>query len=135
MKTPTLLILFVAILFAFSSCSSDKGSQNISSSVSDSKKETRGVKGIKSFGKFSSLENTYIDLKIDGTFEASFENDEIIKGNWKEDSEAKTLTLNTEKSSDGKGKSYIKVFTIIEKTSEKLKLVDSEGKKIEMSAE
>jgi len=68
MKTPSLLILFVAVLFVFNSCSSDDSKQNISSSVSDSKKETRGIAGAKGFGnKFSSVDNTYIILKIDSS--------------------------------------------------------------------
>jgi hypothetical protein len=136
MKTPSLLILFVAVLFVFNSCSSDNSKQNISSSVSDSKKETRGIAGAKGFGnKFSSVDNTYIILKIDGTFEASFKDSEIVKGKWVKEDDGKKLKLNSEKSGDGKGKSYIKEFTVIEHNDDVLKLIDSEGKNIEMTAE
>jgi hypothetical protein len=136
MKTPSLLILFVAVLFVFNSCSSDDSKQNISSSVSDSKKETRGIAGAKGFGnKFSSVDNTYIILKIDGTFEASFKDSEVEKGKWVKEDDGKKLKLNTEKSGDGKGKSYIKEFTVIEHNDDVLKLIDSEGKNIEMTAE
>jgi hypothetical protein len=136
MKTSSLLFLFVAVLFVFSSCSSDNSKQNISSSVSDSQKETRGIAGAQGFGnKFSSVDNTYIILKIDGTFEASFKDSEVEKGKWVKEDDGKKLKLNTEKSGDGKGKSYIKEFTVIEHNDDVLKLIDSEGKNIEMTAE
>jgi len=136
MKTANFLIIFVAVLFTFSSCSSDQNAQNISSSVSDSQKETRGIAGTKNFGnRFTSIDNTYIVLKMDNTFEASFEQDVVIKGKWVKENEGKKLKLSSEKSGDGKGKAFLKEFTVIEHTDDVLKLVDSEGKKIEMSSE
>lgn len=136
MKTANFLIIFVAVLFAFSSCSSDKNAKNISSSISDSQKETRGIAGTKNFGnKFTSIDNTYIVLKMDNTFEASFEQDVVVKGKWVKENEGKKLKLSSEKSGDGKGKAFFKEFTVIEHTDDVLKLVDSDGKKIEMSSE
>lgn len=136
MKTPNFLIILAAIVFAFSSCSSDNTSKNISSSLSDSQKETRGIAGTKNFGnKFISIDNTYIVLKMDNTFEASFEQDIVIKGKWVKENEGKKLKLSSEKSGDGKGKTFLKEFTVIEHSDDVLKLVDSDGKKIEMSSE
>jgi hypothetical protein len=136
MKTANFLILFVAVLFTFSSCSSDQNAQNISSSVSDNQKETRGVAGTKNFGsRFTSTDNTYIVLKLDNTFEASFEQDVVIKGKWVKENEGKKLKLSSEKSGDGKGKAFLKEFTVIEHSDVVLRLMDSEGKRIEMSSE
>jgi hypothetical protein len=136
MKTSFLTLLIALVLFGFSSCSSDQSAKNISSSLSDSTKETRSPQGAKNFGtKFSSVDETYIVLSPDGSFEASFEYENRIKGSWSKEDEGKTLKLSTEKSGDGKGKSYIKTFTVIEHSDEVLKLVDSKGKNIEMTAE
>lgn len=135
MKTATLLVLFAVFLMAFSSCSSDQSAKNVSSSLSDSSKETRSPQSAKNFGtKFSSVDETYIILSPDGTFEASFEYENRIKGNWVKEDGGSTLTLSSEKSGDGKGKSYIKKFKIIEHSDDVLKLVDN-GKVIEMNAE
>jgi hypothetical protein len=136
MKTSFLITLIALVILGFSACSSDQTAKNISSSLTDATKETRSPQAAKNFGiKFSSVDETYIILSPDGSFEASFEYENRIKGNWVKEDEGKTLKLSTEKSGDGKGKSYIKTFTIIEHSDDVLKLVDSKGKNIEMKAE
>lgn len=138
MKTYNFLILLVVTLFVFNSCSSDNNAKNMSSTVAEteSESETRGINATKGFRRFS-VDNTFLELKDDyklgKVFEASFEEGIMIKGKWEK--EGDKLKLSSEKSGDGKGKVFLKEFTIIEHNDEVLKLVDSEGKKIEMSAE
>jgi hypothetical protein len=134
MKTTNFLILFAVILLAFSSCLNDNTAKNISSTVANTENETRGINATKSFGKFS-VDNTYLDLKIDGSFEASFEEGIIVNGKWSKEDNGKTLKLASEKSGDGKGKSFLKEFTILKFESDVIELVDRDGKKIKMTAE
>jgi hypothetical protein len=135
MKTSTLLSIFAAAIFAFASCSGDKN-QQASETNSDVALETRGVQGTKGFGnKFMSEDNTYIVLKLDGTFEASFQADDVVIGNWAKENDGKTLKLTGSKSNEGKGQTYSKEFTVLEHNDDIISLVDSEGKKIEMKSE
>jgi hypothetical protein len=123
------ILTILTILFLFS-CSTDN--QEVKTPITTTL-ETRGVK---SFGsKFTDDDKTWILLKLDGTFEASFKEGLIELGNWTLSNENKTLRMVNIRSSDGKGEIRIKEFTVLEFTDDNITLVNSNGEKLELKSE
>jgi hypothetical protein len=133
MKTRSKLFVLASMIFAVISCTTDKASK--SASIADVANETRSIKGTQGFGNKFMSDNTYIVLKLDGSFEASFEADEVVIGNWTKENDGKTLKLTGGKSNEGKGQTFAKEFTVIEHTDDLISLVDAEGKKLELKSE
>ncbi len=133
MKTRSLLFVFAAMIFAVISCTTDNASK--AATATDVALETRGVKGTQGYGNKFMSNNTYIVLKLDGSFEASFEADEVVIGNWTKENDGKTLKLTGGKSNEGKGQTFAKEFTVIEHNDDLISLVDGEGKKLELKSE
>jgi len=125
----TLALLF----FAAISCTNNKETTTIT--ATDATLETRGVdeapKVHVAGGKFQSG-NTWINMKIDGTFEASFDGDITVVGSWTLENNDKTLKLTGSKATEGKGQSFAKEFTVIELSDAVMKVAESDGKMLEL---
>jgi hypothetical protein len=133
MKTRSFLLALTLMLFAAVSCTNDK--QTTTTTATDVTIETRGVseapKAHVAGGKFQSG-NTWINMKIDGTFEASFDGGVTVVGNWTLENNDKTLKLNGSRAAEGKGQSFAKEFTIIELSDVVMKVAEADGKTLEL---
>jgi hypothetical protein len=78
--------------------------------------------------------NTYINLKLDGTFEAALEAGTVMAGKWQISEDEKTLTLQAEKSLEGKGATETLTFTIEQLNEGALIIKDSKGTVSEFAA-
>ena len=79
--------------------------------------------------------NTYINLKLDGTFEAALEANTVMAGKWQLSDDEKTLTLQAEKSAEGKGANETVVFAVQEISEVGLKLKNAKGEVLEFAAQ
>lgn len=73
----------------------------------------------------------YLNLKIDGSFEGSFDSDNIVVGSWTVSDDQKILSLKENKASDGKGGNLNLVYTILDMSSNNMKVVDEDGNEFE----
>lgn len=76
----------------------------------------------------------YIDMKLEGQFEASLE-DGVFAGNWDLDDTESTLTLSGEKAAEGKGQAVKNIFKLSKISDEALELTDEQGNTIVFAAE
>jgi hypothetical protein len=79
--------------------------------------------------------NTYINLKLDGTFEAALIENTVMAGKWTLSDDDKTLTLNAEKSPEGKGANETVVFEVQGISDAGLKLKNAKGEVLEFAAQ
>lgn len=80
--------------------------------------------------KWTTADNHYVDLKIDGTFEAQLEDEQVIVGKWSISSDETTLYLNENQSHEGKGSAFNAAYIIDEISDASLKVTDIQGKAI-----
>jgi hypothetical protein len=73
----------------------------------------------------------YLNLKIDGSFEGRFDSDNIVLGNWTVSDDQKVLSLKENKASDGKGGNLNVAYTILDMSSNNMKVVDEDGTEFE----
>jgi hypothetical protein len=73
----------------------------------------------------------FLDLKIDGSFEGNFDSDNIIVGLWSVSEDQKTLSLKEDKASDGKGGNLNVSYTILDMSSNNMKVLDEDGTEFE----
>lgn len=125
MKTK-FFILVVFLISIFVGCNSEK----IETTVVDLN-QTRKVE---SYGTIYQQGDYFLVLKIDGGFESNLPN-APLKGKWELNDEEKKLTLKSEKSGDGKGRSLKVEFTVLEMNDEKINLVDAEGQQFNFVSE
>jgi len=79
-------------------------------------------------------QNTYVNLKLDGTFEASFDGETTIVGSWTLSDDEKQLSLKAEESLEGKGSVFAKTYKVLEITAASLKVKDDEGQELAFKA-
>jgi len=140
MKTNVLSLLALALLFVTASCSSpseDTNTQNVSNeNVIES---TRGVEDAEEdmgamLARKWQNENAYVDLKLDGTFEANFDGEATIVGKWSISEDQKTLKLMEDAPSEGKGNSFNASYVIVEVSATTMKVMDRDGNELAFSA-
>ena len=90
---------------------------------------------VKSFGNKFSCDKTWVILKLDGTFEASFGGDSIEIGNWSLVDGNKILQMVNIRNGDGKGEIRIREFVVVEFDDFNIKLINNVGEKIELKSE
>ncbi|MCH2043350.1 MAG: hypothetical protein MK212_04360 [Saprospiraceae bacterium] len=76
----------------------------------------------------------YIEIKLEGLFEASLDNG-VFAGSWDLDDSESTLTLSGEEAAEGKGQAMKNVFKLSKISDETLELTDEQGKNIVFTAE
>lgn len=151
MKLNSLFGLLVALVFVISSCgtgvdSSASLNQEEISVENDVKIEgTRGVDMNETkaqdedfslvFSKKWTNEDAFVDLKIDGSFDAKFGEDDAVHGTWTLTEDLKTLKLVGEQAADGKGHNFVGEYTVLDINDSTMKVLDKEGKEWSFSAE
>lgn len=78
--------------------------------------------------------STFVELKIDGSFEGNLTTEAIVYGKWDLSEDQKTLKLKGNEGEEGKGKNYQAVYTVAEMSYDKLKLKDEKGNEIRFNA-
>jgi len=73
----------------------------------------------------------FLDLKIDGSFEGTFDSENTIIGFWSVSEDQKTLSLKEEHASDGKGVTLNIEYTILDMSSNNMKVSDVDGNEFE----
>lgn len=145
MKLNSLFGLLVAVAFFVASCGQSTNS-NVSQAEDDVKIEgTRGVNMNETkaaeedfslvFSKKWTNEEAFVDLKIDGSFDAKFGEDDPVHGTWTLTEDLKTLRLMGEQAADGKGRNFVGNYTILEINDSMMKVQDKDGKEWTFSAE
>ena len=116
---------FVILLFLFvvQACTNPTSTTVVS---------TDEIRGTKSYGDKFINENGWIIFRLDGTWESQLDGS-LACGTWRRD--GTKLYLSNIRSSDGKGKIYLREYNLIEWSDERLVMVDSEGERIEMDME
>lgn len=135
MKIRNLLFALLAIAFVAVSCTNNATTESKPKDVS---LDTRGVEAEKPTSHVAGTwknATTMINLKIDGTFEASFEDNVTVVGKWSLSNDEKTLSLTEDTSSEGKGQSFNKTYTVIELSDAMMHVEDADGNKLELKAE
>lgn len=79
--------------------------------------------------------NTWVNLKIDGSFEGSFDGADVIVGKWSLSDDEKTLKLAEEKGHEGKGHSFAKSYTVLELSDAVMRVEDADGTVLDLKAE
>lgn len=85
--------------------------------------------------KWTTGTDTYLNLKLDGTFEGTLDANSLSVGKWTISDDGKTLTLTAEQSTEGKGNSAPIIYTVISISEHILKVIDAAGKEIEFTAQ
>jgi hypothetical protein len=95
---------------------------------------TKKVDNLAAAARNWSKANTYLNLKLDGSFEAVLEAGTVMAGKWQISEDEKTLTLQAEKSLEGKGVTENLVFDIQQLNDGALIIKDSKGTVLEFAA-
>jgi len=95
---------------------------------------TKKVDNIAAAARNWSKANTYLNLKLDGSFEAVLEAGTVMAGKWQISEDEKTLTLQAEKSLEGKGVTENLMFAIEQLNDGALIIKDSKGTVLEFAA-
>jgi hypothetical protein len=95
---------------------------------------TKKVDNIAAAARNWSKANTYLNLKLDGSFEAVLEAGTVMAGKWQISEDEKTLTLQAEKSLEGKGVTENLTFAIEQLNDGALIIKDSKGTVLEFAA-
>lgn len=85
--------------------------------------------------KWATGADSYLNLKLDGTFEGTLDAGSLSVGKWTISDDGKTLTLTAEQSAEGKGANAPVVYTIVSISEQSLKVKDAAGKEIEFTAQ
>lgn len=141
MKKNILTLFSLAILFAAVSCTAP--STNSASVVSGTELQegnTRSAPDVNQEEDYDLLlarkwqnesSAIFLNLKIDGSFEGTFDSDNVIVGSWTVSEDQKVLSLKEDKASDGKGGNLNVVYTILDMSSSNMKVVDEDGNEFE----
>ena len=144
MKLNTLFGLLVALTLIISSCGST-ADNNTTQEEDVQIGDTRGVDMSNEnaqdedlslvFSRKWTSEEAFVDLKIDGSFDAKFGEDEPVHGKWTLSEDLKTLSLMGEQAADGKGHNFVGKYTVLEISDSVMKVQDKDGKDWSFSAE
>lgn len=78
--------------------------------------------------KWEAPNNIYVDLQLDGSFEANLDGENEIFGRWAISDDQKELQLSENQSHEGKGNSFNAVYTIVDISDSKLTVMDDQNK-------
>lgn len=134
MKIRSFLLALVALAFVAVSCTNNV-TENTKKEIT---LDTRGAQEEKPSSHVTGTwknDNTRIDLKIDGTFEATFNGGTTIIGKWSLSNDEKTLSLTEDTATEGKGHSFNKTYTVIELSDAVMRVEDADGNKLDLKAE
>lgn len=135
MKAYSILFIFALTLSMFSSCTSTSDNTQGDKTL---KLETRsGNASLESFvtGKWKdNNSDRWVNLKIDGTFEAIFEEGHLISGKWELSEDKKHLKLVEDKGVEGKGRSFVQDFKVLELSDSVMKVEDGDGNVLEFAS-
>lgn len=144
MKNNILTLFSLAILFIAVSCSSTAtDSATILTANELEESSTRSAPAANEEDEFNLLfarkwqnesEPIFLDLKMDGSFEGKFDTDNVIVGLWSVSDDQKTLSLKEGGASDGKGGNLNVSYTILDMSSNDMKVVDQDGTELEFVA-
>lgn len=144
MKNNILTLFSLAILFIAVSCSSTvTDSATILTANELEESSTRSAPAASEEDGFNLLlarkwqnesEPIFLDLKMDGSFEGKFDTDNVIVGLWSVSEDQKTLSLKEGGASDGKGGNLNVSYTILDMSSNDMKVVDQDGTELEFVA-
>lgn len=121
------LFYLLIVITLFYSCSQE----NPSLLKSESKDVSFETRGVKSFGSVFKNDDQFLVLKINGDFESNIE-DAPNAGKWEVTSEGRVLKLTSLNSNEGKGKTVISTYNILEMTDDRVWIVNSLGKEIDL---
>ncbi|WCL82864.1 lipocalin family protein [Saprospira sp. CCB-QB6] len=131
-----LMFLFMAVLaFGLGSCNSEAPAALVEQGLEVTTRGQQAEEKAENFtaGKWED-QNTFVNLKLDGTFEASFDGETTIVGSWILSDDEKQLSLKAEESLEGKGSVFAKTYEVLEITPESLKVKDDEGQELAFKA-
>ena len=143
MKKNILTLFSLSILLTAISCSSsstESASTAVDQGTELQESNTRSAHNMNQEGGFNLLlarkwqneaSTIFLDLKIDGSFEGNFDSDNTIIGFWSVSDDQKTLSLKEENASDGKGVTLNVEYTILDMSSNNMKVLDEDGNKLE----
>lgn len=145
MKNNILTLFSLAILFIAVSCSSTQtDSATILTANELQESSTRSAPAAANQEEEFNLllarkwqnesEPIFLDLKIDGSFEGKFDTDNVIVGLWSVSEDQKTLSLKEGGASDGKGENLNISYTILDMSSNDMKVVNQDGTELEFVA-
>ncbi|AFC24634.1 lipocalin family protein [Saprospira grandis] len=131
-----LMFLFVALLaFGLGSCNTEAPAASVNDAMEVTTRGQKAEDKVENFtaGKWED-QNTFVNLKLDGSFEASFDGETTIVGNWTLSDDEKQLSLKAEESLEGKGSVFAKTYEVLEITPETLKVKDEDGYELAFKA-
>jgi hypothetical protein len=135
MKTRSFLFVLALMVFAAVSCTTESTTKKTEVTL-----DTRGVQAEEdapaSFvtGTWKNGD-TWVNLKIDGTFEGSFDGGDVIVGKWNLSDDEKVLKLAEEKGTEGKGQSFAQSYNVLELSDAVMRVEDTEGNILDLKAE
>lgn len=130
------MFLFVALLaFGLGSCNTEAPAASVNDAMEVTTRGQKAEDKVENFtaGKWED-QNTFVNLKLDGSFEASFDGETTIVGNWTLSDDEKQLSLKAEESLEGKGSVFAKTYEVLEITPETLKVKDEDGYELAFKA-
>ncbi len=138
MKIRAFLSILAIAIFALASCTTEAPKQE-----KEIKLDTRGIEATVAEEKAPSSFVTgtwkngdiWVKLKIDLTFEGSFDGGDVIIGKWSLSDDEKTLTLTEGKGTEGKGQSFVKTYTVLELSDAVMHVEDADGTVLELQAQ
>ena len=144
MKNNILTLFSLAILFIAVSCSSTStDSATIVTANELQESSTRSAPAGNQEEEFNLLlarkwQNEsgaiFLDLRMDSSFEGKFDNENVVVGLWSVSEDQKTLSLKEDKASDGKGGNLNISYTILDISTNGMKVVDQDGTELEFVA-
>jgi hypothetical protein len=143
MKNNILTLFSLAILFIAVSCSStttDSATLLTANELQESSTRSAPANQEEDFNLLlarkwqNESEPIFLDLKMDGSFEGKFDTDNVIVGLWSVSDDQKTLSLKEGGASDGKGGNLNISYTILDMSSNDMKVVNQDGTELEFVA-
>jgi hypothetical protein len=141
MKNNILTLFSLALLLTVVSCSTESTKTTSPATVSDiqasSNRSAHGADQEEDYNlllarKWQNESGAiFLDLKIDGSFEGNFDSDNIVVGLWTVSEDQKILSLKENKASDGKGGNINLSYTILDMSSNNMKVLDEDGNEFE----
>lgn len=140
MKNTILSLIIAVLLFPILIACSNK--QNDSKTAATLSTANRGLDATDKESvefllvrRWENLEtNTYLDLKIDGSFEGVLEKEELVFGVWGISENQETLRLSGDQGQEGKGKVFKALYSVLEMSFEKIRIKNEAGVEVTFTA-
>lgn len=134
MKTRSFLFILALMVFAAVSCTTETNKQTeVTLDTRGAQAEDDATEGYVT-GTWKNGD-TWVNLKIDGSFEGSFNGSDVIVGKWSLSDDEKNLKLAEEKGHEGKGQSFAKSYTVLELSDAAMRVEDADGNLLDLKAE